>query len=225
MTRLTSREQKLLLWQECSVRGLSPKYVDAPDNEETQESPLVSSEMTEEDYLFPVDPPVFLLELSHSLTLFSKSPLNDITEEFVYRTKVAKVMEAITSLRDFLFCHPKYTRLQSRLLSDPLLLNHQALSLNLFLDYLPLLRSMAVQERISDYMFKIQEASNSDDASALMKNHGRRVTRRSKTRGREQYFDKLFPPYAFETSNKTANGIVELLANMSLLYTKANKQA
>jgi hypothetical protein len=224
MVRMTSRDRNLLHWHDRSVRGLSPLYAEILDNQETIEDPSMSSEMAEEDFLFPVDPPAFMLDMAHSLTLSPRSPLwNGINNEFLCRTKTKKLLEAMTVARDFIFAQPKYTRLLSRLSSHPLLdpcfKQHQPLSadFHLFLDYLPLLRCMAVQERIAEYLFKVQESSN--DGSSLM-NKGRRTTRRSLKRGREQYFETIVPSYLFVDSNKTAKDIVELLANTSLLYVR-----
>lgn len=220
MVKLTSRERSLLHWHERSVRGLSPLYAEDLDNEESSDDPPFSSEMTEEDFLFPVDPPTFMIDLSQSLDTSSRPPLSHcIRDEFFCRTKTTNLSETLTLTRECIFAQPKYIRLLSRLLSYPLCSQNRSMSsdYDLFLDYIPLLRCMAVQERVSEYMFKLQTSSN--DASSRA-NNGRRTTRRSLKRGREQYFDKIVPSHAFEGSMQTAQEIVELLANTSLLYER-----
>jgi hypothetical protein len=223
MVKVTSRERNLLHWHEHSVRGLIPLYSETLDNEETADVPPVSSEVAEEDFLFPVNPPAFMLDLAQLLHASKGvSSWNCINDEFICRKKITKVMEAMSMAREYIFAQPKYTRLLSRLLSfpllDPLCYQHQTFSthINFFLDYLPLLRCMAVQERVAEYVYNVQESSND---AYLMKN-GRRATRRSLKRGREQYFETIVPSYVFVGSNKTAKDIVEVLANTSLLYER-----
>jgi len=82
----------------------------------------------------------------------------------------------------------------------------------LFLDYLPLLRNMAVQERVSDAVFLAAQQQDPDGVANLT--NRMRSTRNNKKLGRKHFFEKMLPLKC----NKKAKDVGEFIADASLLY-------
>jgi hypothetical protein len=222
MVRLTSsREQKLLRWNECSIRGASPKYSDNVDEEESDEFRPTALDISEEDNLFLVDSPISMRALPLYLNPSSRSPVNVAQDEFFRQRKATKMLKTTKMLSGYIFPQASHIRFSQRFalsrFVNPSFTNQSSIvDSDLLLDYLPFLRGMAVQERISDCIFQAQEILDPDAASST--NHRKRETRRSKKLGREQYFEKIIPSYVFADSERTAKEITNQLADLSLLY-------
>jgi hypothetical protein len=223
MTRyLSHRERKLLRWNELSVRGCSLQYSGMVDEEEDQYREH-ATETSDEDYLLSKIFPTPLLDLPQILAISNTSSPCMLRYECYKQQQLSNCAESLRVLRESVFTNPKYTRYSRRLDLSTTEFDHDAIKLggldpDIFLDYLPLLRCMAVQERISEIIYKTQDTS-SDDCRSTSR---RRNTRLSKRLGREQYFDKIIQLYTWQESNPSSKDVADHLANMSMLY-KSNK--
>jgi hypothetical protein len=210
------KERKLLQLNECSIRGRSPQYsgLEFDTEDETLEFPW--SETSEEDWLHSIDVPTPLHSLPSLLNPLCASYETFLQAQWYKRAKESKRIEALDVLRDYIFTQPKYIQYSGRLESSLVENQMNMLDINLFLDYLPILRSMAVHERISDSIYHIQDVSNPNAIHVLSKRKPN--TRQSKRHGREHYFDKVIPSYVWEKSKLAVKEIGHQLAEMSLLY-------
>ena len=218
---LSRRERRLLRWNESSIRGCSLQYSGIADEDETDQYRENLSQSSEEDYLLSNSIPVPLVDLpqilSASTTLFPSS----VRYELYKQQQKSVCTEALHILRDSIFTHPKYTR-YSRRLEIPMpdtehcLIDSRTCMLDsdVFLDYLPLLRCMAEQERIAEFISKAQDQLSHDIPSTSR----RRSTRQSTRRGREHYFDQIVPSYTWKGSDRTSKDIADQLATMSMLH-------
>ena len=222
MTRyLSHRERKLLRWNELSIRGCSLQYSGVVDDDDGDEEEVKYRESTsvssDEDNLFSSSIPTALFDLPLVLTASTVTIHCTLRHEFYQQQQKSNRAELLQLLRDYAFTNPKYTRYSRRLELPVTELDHGLSELcmlesDIFLDYLPLLRNMAVQERISEFIFKTSSSSDCRSTTQRFK------TRRSKSLGRDQYFDKIIPSYTTKESNRTSKDIADRLANMSMLY-------
>jgi hypothetical protein len=220
MTRyLSNQERKLLRWNELSIRGCSLQYSGLFDEEEADKYRESVLESSDEDYLLTTAVPTSLFDLPQILTASSTTLPCTFRYEFHHQQQKSYRTEVLHLLRDSLFTNPKYTRYSQRLelpatKVDLGVTESCMLVSDIFLDYLPLLRCMAVQESISEFIYKTQDVSNQNGRSTTR----RRNTRLSIRLGREQYFDKIIPSYTLQASNMTTKEIVDSLASTSMLF-------
>lgn len=216
-----SRERNLLKLSESAIRGLSPPIADVTDDEETEEF-NINSDVPEEDMLLPANPPECVLSLPFYLSPSLYSPESVRKDHSLLRRKTSKTVEAINLFCDFIFTRDMQTRMVLRAMSrdvDPLISGHYAtVDSQLFLDYLPLMRCMAVHECSSEFIFNAAEAQD-PDAAATMTNR-LRSTRRSKKLGREHYLERVVPSFVWQQSDTTAKEVGERLADSSLLHER-----
>jgi hypothetical protein len=100
---------------------------------------------------------------------------------------------------------------------DPMLDTREMLDKRVFLDYLPLLRCMAVLERASDVASAADDPL-SQELSQTSTYEGRRVTRRGRKRGRVHYFEQAFECFSStDVDNKQAKNVGEKFAAAALL--------
>lgn len=202
------------------TRGRSPKYGGNHCEDGVDEFGETSTHQSDEDCLVCYCTPIVLLELPHILnTSYMSFPVLLLDERY-NRRKQSQRSRVLKLLKESIFTHPKYTRFFGRLQKESLSSSncsnfYSMLDGDIFLDYLPLLRCMAVQEQILESVFHSQGCSYPDGSSDL-----RRSTRRSLKNGREQYFDKIVPFHARQqlivNTNQTTQCIVQELCDMSL---------
>ena len=219
MTRnLSHRDRKLLRWNELSIRGCTLQYSGVIDDDETDQYREIALDSSDEDYLLSNDIPTPLVDLPHILiTLNATVPCAFRYECYKQQQKTNR-LESLHLLRTSIFTNPKYTRYFRRL-EMPITeavsgaTGTCMLHSDIFLDYLPMLRCMAVQERFSEFIYKTQDATSRDCLSTSR----RRNTRLSQRLGREQYFDKIIPLYTWQESDRSSKDVADHLANMSFL--------
>jgi hypothetical protein len=197
-----TRERNLLKWSERCVRGLLSA---APLQETTTEDECdevhPSFERTDEEAFLQAQVPSSLSSLSF---YFNRAAGNLYSPRWIEnasmdRRKEDRLAMASTILRGYIFVRGKQTRLclSATIRSvDPLLVGRMnRLDGGIVLDYLPMLRCMSALEREADFIFNtIQDA---DPDAAFDMAHRQRSTRRSRTRGREHYFEKVVPSFAW----------------------------
>lgn len=217
MTRyLSNKERKLLRWYEPSIRGCSLQYSGNLDENEGDQYREFASELSDEDYLLSNIVPIPLFDLPQFLSPQNKGLPQTLQYEFYKQQQKMIHAETWLLLRDSIFTNPKYIRYSRRLDlpfddANDCATDVTMLDSDIILDYLPLLRNMAVQEQVSEFTYKALKASNNDPATR------RRTTRQSIKLGREQYFDKIVPSYTWQESNRSSKDVVDRLADMSLL--------
>jgi hypothetical protein len=100
---------------------------------------------------------------------------------------------------------------------DPMLDISEMLDKRVFLDYLPLLRCMAVLERAAD-VASLEDDPLSQESSQGSAYEGRRVTRRGRKRGRVHYFEQAFECFSStDVNNKQAKNVGGMFAAAALL--------
>jgi hypothetical protein len=143
-------------------------------------------------------------------------------EQFLrVQRKAAKTEDIMDLLCDFIFPGQSRTRMFYRAMTrelDPLLETTETIDNELFLDYLPLLRCMAVRERACELLFQAAYAEDPDSAASMM--NRKRATRRGKKLGREHYFERKAPTSVWNESDKSAKEVGGLLAEQALLYER-----
>jgi hypothetical protein len=200
-----ARERSLLKWSECCVRGLqSAAPLEETKTEEEYDEFHPSFERTDEEAFLPAFVPSSLSSLSFHFNraagnLYSPRLIENVA---MNRRKEDRFAMASKILRGYIFVRGKHTRLclSATIRSvDPLLVGRlNRLDLGIVLDYLPMLRCMSALERQADLIFNaIQDA---DPNVAFDMAHRQRSTRRSRTRGREHYFEKVVPSFAWAES-------------------------
>ena len=220
----TARERSLLKRNQCSARGLSFSTAQLTDEQrEEEECAGWTCAVSEEDMLLPNDAPESLQSLpvllKSSCTLVS--PANALDVAITEHTIAARVDEMKDLLCDYVFASKLQTHLFFRSMArevDPLLERFGNVNSELFLDYLPILRCMSVQERVAEAVFLAAQEQDPDGVAGMT--HRKRSTRRSKKLGREHYFEKLPPPYTWEASDWTPREVADRLADASLLYER-----
>lgn len=210
------RERKLLRWNEASIRGCSLQYSGAVDEDETDQYCDNAPPSSDEDYLLSNQIPTPLFDLPHLLNA-SNATFPSLLQFEVYKQRKKSVRtEALHLLRDSLFTNTKSMR-YTRRLDMPLTEAEHGftdvstgtcmLDSDVFLDYIPLLRCMAEQESVAEFISKTQDVSTTR----------KRTTRLSIRLGREHYFDKIVARYTWKESNQTSKDVADRLASMSLL--------
>lgn len=214
-----SRERKLLKWSESNVRGLAPSSSNILEEVEP-DAFKSSADVSEEDMLLPSPVPNCILSLPLFLNPECRSSKYVLQSDAFQRSRATKTEGAMKILRDLMFAREKHTGVSLRATKrhvDPLLLERfKTVDTMFFLDYLPLLRCMAVHERVAESVFCAAQAKDPDAVSSLT-NRGR-STRRTKKLGREHYFEGVVPGFAWQKSSRTAKDVGSVLANSSLLY-------
>jgi hypothetical protein len=223
---ITARERNLVKRSVALCRGLScPRTDDSELLEENDDYAHMKFDRSEEDLLLPNGTPTCILALPFHLMNAHHSmgvlPIEPISHYIMNRKRVAKTEENMGMLRKYIFPLEKS---QSRMLAsstergfDPLLDIAETTEPQLFLDYLPLLRCMAVQEFIAELVYESVSSQDSEAADSLS---NRRNTRRSRKLGRQHYLEVIVPPFVWPDSDFTAKEIGAKLAKLSLVYDK-----
>lgn len=180
----TARERRILNRSEANLRGYAVQQQDAQDStgeedENSEEKLSLQFDRTEEDCYLPLSIPKYLHSLAVSLReseLLPRSPECNLQECLFDRKKRVCFESYLTLAGDYLFFPLEYsTKLFARGLTraiDPVL-TEETPDPRLFLDYLPLLRTMSVYEQ------QPQQQEKEDDAA---RRHSQRPSTRSSSR-------------------------------------------
>jgi len=226
----TVRERNLLKRNEFCARGFSfPTSQLADEQAEDNERAGLTAVVSEEDMLLPNDAPESMRSLpallKNACTLISHVSALDLA--LSRRTKIAKV----DGMKDLICKYVFPSSIPSKSISymafrsmprdvGPLFGNADStVDSLLFLDYLPILRSMAVQERVAEAVFLAAQAQDPNGTTGMT--NRKRSTRRSKKLGRKHYFETIPPSSIWDkTDYETPKQVAECLADASLLYYK-----
>lgn len=231
----TGRERRLLKKEPSLFRGLSssPNMSAAAEREKEDEDQVGFDQKTsnrfEEDVFLPGNVPACIGSLPRLLfdncrTSRIQFPLIQPTQyHLMKRKREMQAMDNFNLLRSyFMLSDPSQQRTlfhHNEPELDVLLLDEvtETKDATIFLDYLPMLRNMAVAECITEYLYKVSENSphNSNDQPITNR---RRNTRRSKKLGRQHYFDQLGREFVWKDSEYTPSQVGAKLANASLIY-------
>jgi hypothetical protein len=219
-----------MLMQRCerTLRGKAFRSEESQqDPVEDEEGEVIFWENSEEDmYLAnPIPHSAYLLPFqlkkvaankagAIGATLISHDPLFD-------RKRLAKLkhgmdmLEQCDSRHYFPWLKLFVPRISRQL--DPTLDMREMLDKRVFLDYLPLLRCMAVLERAAG-VASLEDDPLSQELSQASAYEGRRVTRRGRKRGRVHYFEQAFECFSStDVNDKQAKGVGEMFAAAALL--------
>ena len=212
----TARQRNALKQHERTGRGFA--FSIASILEEEVENEDSSMRASDEDMLLPHIAPDCIVRLPSylwSLRTFA-SPATALEIVLSRRSREVKAEKHKAILRDFIFVYRDDIRMLFRSIvrsCDPVLGGIENAEPQLFLDYLPILRTIAVQERISE---AIHNAAPSDGATKT--NRHRRSTRQTSKRGYVHYLESLAPPQTWRISDQSAKIVGDVLATNSLLY-------
>jgi len=221
MTRpKTARERNLLKISEKAARGFSFSLSQKLDEEEENEQSMPSSFSSDEDMLLPYAVPESVKELPSYLksACSNVAPASPLDIALSQRSKHAKIGEMKDLLCDFIFASQRHDRMSFRSMTrdvDPLLGVAGNVDEQLFLDYLPILRCISVEERGLEAVFNAAQEKDPDGVGHMT--NRQRSTRHSKKKGRAHYLEPLPPPKTWEDLGRTAKEVGDLLANASLL--------
>ena len=209
----SARERALLRYSELSARGCCGPpslVVDTPEiDEEYVSSRLVDHD---EDSFLPNHAPKSLDSLPNYLrnnrqpeaTLFQRIEEDPLLE----RRKTDKLYSVLGFLHDFIFPFRPQQGMRRRCLkpeANPSLPITEVADPQFFLDYLPILRCMAVHERSAERVFQLAKEHNPDNAMIL--SNRKRSTRRSKELGRKHYMECIVPEFVWrETVSQNLDG-------------------
>lgn len=186
------REGRLLRRMRRELRGTSLLFAEVEDEEEETASPKMKEE-PDDDALLPRPVPNSLLELPGYMRTVAKSPVAPIRSDISFsRRRNDKLKRQIDLLESYTFAFHRadvksfFCGLNRQV--DVLLDPGDSFDSRLVLDYLPLLRRMAIMERATDCFFKEQQ----DVQIASSLSNRSRSTRSSSKKGREHYFETAF---------------------------------
>ena len=216
---MTARERNLLKQHERAARGFA--FPEALILDEETENENFGWGSDEEDMLLPnraTDSIAGLPSYLWSMLLCSVVPPATALElSLSKRSRDKRTDKAKDILCDFVFVRRDDTRLFFRSMSrawDPLL-GPGNVEPQHFLDYLPMLRSISVQERFSE---AIHNAAQHENPAAHRRHQ--RTTRQTSKRGHVHYLESLVPPQTWRGSDQTAKQVGDYLADTSLLYDR-----
>ena len=221
---LNRRERNLLARNETSARGVSfPKATDVSEDEEDKKGEGIQNDVCDEDMFLPNPPPAPLW----SLPAYIRTHGGGVTDPFIKLNvderlsfeSMARRNKMRHWLVDYIFiCE---TRKDSRFFADlhrtldPLLSTSDTIDSRLWLDYLPLLRCMALLDQAGEITY--QKALSLDPGSASALPNRRRQTRRSRQQGFNYYFESLVPGQVWhEDDEVTAKDLVNAMAEFAL---------
>ena len=214
-------DRRLLKRTESDVRGLSLSSAeDFEPTDDDEDYKGLSFDKCEEDMFLPAPTPTCLLSLPTFLrqackTIGTSSALNRVEHKML-----AHWEKTIHLAADFVFpssTNHMFSRGLSRAL-DPSVKNRELIDSALFLDYLPLVRCMALHERAAEHVFAQAHAEDPELATTL--SNRQRSTRRSRKLGREHYLEKVSPAFQRQQTNnhESAKQIGSILAESVLVY-------
>jgi DNA polymerase III delta prime subunit len=187
-----ARERRLLCRMEKELRG-KPMTYEATDDEDEENSAPLFREESDDSFLLAGVVPISLHALPGYLRNQSIGRYPPIAWDFDFENRRKGVWEHQCSLlKSFTFANNQADiRIFASGLNrdmDCLLDPTYSFDSRILLDYLPLLRRMAVLERAWNHIFQHQE----DIAVAESLAHATRATRSSARRGRLHYFQEAF---------------------------------
>lgn len=228
----TGREQNLLRRHANLFRGVSAQMTSQKEQvEETDETLEFVTECSEEDQFLPNESSACVASLPSFLMQHHKpnivEPIEPLKNFMINRSREQRAIQDTALLRSYILPVDSSQRRSLYSLDqsdyDPLLDSMETKDPGFFLDYLPLLRGMAVSESLAEYVYETMvsssKATNDSDAADGFSN--RRIhTRRSKKLGFQHYFEKIVPDCVWKDSEHTPKEVGDVLANCSLVYTR-----
>lgn len=213
-------------------RGLAFPRAEVRDlSEEDDDEDHINFDRSEEDLFISNEAPACLISLSVDLMQTNSSldlpPIDPIRNQLFDTKRDIYAFNRFDLFRNYVFPHDiSLCRLflnQYELDYEPLLESTSIFSSMIFLDYLPILRGIAINECIGEFVHKT--ISLTED-SELFNNNDRRIgTRRSRKRGRIHHLEKIIPDYIFKKPyDKTPQDIATKLSESSLIYTKSKNE-
>lgn len=192
MVRPLPREGRLLTRIEHSLRGSCYTSATSETEEEGSDTTIFKEE-PEDDVLLPQRVPNAFHDLPGCLRSRSNVSFPTILWDFAFHDRKQDIWEyQLNLLRKYAFA---YNRVDLKLFyrglnrdTDCLLDSEDFLDNRLLLDYLPILRIIAVLERASDHFFSQQK----DDEVVSNLSNRSRSTRAATKKGREHYFETAF---------------------------------
>lgn len=217
------RERDLLIRTEQSLRGMSCRTMEniVEDEEKENEMPQdLPIDKTEEDMLLPHRTPTSVRSLPAHLRKTLQNPFlitDPVDFHLLKKKKQVQSKSMLNILCEFIFPGPSQARLFYKSVSrlvDPLVRTCETVDRSLFLDYLPLLRCMAVHEHIANTLFQI---STQENTGAPLTTNRKRSTRRGRKLGREHYLEVIAPAYTFQNSDQTVKTVGDTLCRSALI--------
>jgi hypothetical protein len=198
------------------------------DQGEAEEGSIIFWENSEEDMYLANPRPHSLSSLPYQLkkvaadkagaigaTLISQDPLFD-RKMLATLDHGMDMLEMCDSRLDFAWLKLFAPRISRQF--DPMLNAREMLDNRVVLDYLPLLRCMAVLERAAD-VASLDDDPLSQELSQASACEGR-LTRRGRKRGRVHYFEQAFECFSStDVNNKQAKNVGDMFAAAAALFT------
>ena len=191
----------------------------------------LNSNRSEEDAFLSNNAPVCLMELpsilmSNDTSVPSFPHPNTITDYLVTKTRIEKTNAHFNMLYHHVFPQDEswkrhLARGQTDVVNESMLPTIESMNQDICLDYLPILRGIAVAECIADSLYKISTTSSATGSvEAIMKGDrwSYRRTRRSQQTGRKNYFENFVPSYVWKETDVTPSNLIQKLAESSLTY-------
>jgi hypothetical protein len=209
-------------------RGLAfPKIGERGQEEEIDELTDVISVRSDEDFFLRDESMLCMASLSHFLTQHQKSddipPIEPVRNYLINQNREQRAKQELDLLRRYIIpidsslrrtlytaCEPEHDILLANSIDtkDPVF----------FLDYLPLLRYLAVSESIQEYIYNVTKSSDNSDTTDRFRNNRRINTRRSTQRGRQHYLEKIVPAWVWKDTDSQPKDIGEMMTKSSLVY-------
>jgi hypothetical protein len=218
----TLRERMLLKRSGEALRGFSlprDEAFEAPEDDDDYK--FMTFDRTEEGVFLSNPSPTSLLSLPFYLknAAGNKSQVSPDLDLLDSR-KIENMHEMTELLASYLFViYPLPAVMFSRGIArevDPLLPSVEMIDRRLFLEYLPILRGMSVQERAAGHIYDVAHASDPDAAASL--SNRVRHTRRNKAMGRVHYLGEVSAVFTWDTIARTAKDVGRVLAESLLVY-------
>jgi DNA polymerase III delta prime subunit len=213
-----ARERRLLCRMEKELRGKLMTY-EATDDEDEENSVPLFREESDDSFLLAGVVPISLHDLPGYLRNQSIGRYPPIAWDFDFENRRKGVWEHQCSLlKSFAFANNQADiRIFASGLNrdmDCLLDPTYSFDSRILLDYLPLLRRMAVLERAWNHIFQHQE--DTEVAKSLA--HATRATRSSARRGRLHYFQETFDFLRGLDNSEKSLEVGEAFASMTISY-------
>lgn len=222
---LNRRERNLLVRSETSARGLScPKTADISEEEDDKQEESNERDICDEDMFLPNASPAPLWSLPTYLLAHGGAVADRFikldTDERLSFESIDRRNRLRHWLLDYIFfCDSRknthfFADVHRPL--DPLLRCCDTMDSRLWLDYLPLLRCMALLDQKGDATY--QNALSLDPNSASALSNRNRQTRRSKQQGFKYYLESLVPTQVWhrEDNKVSAKDLAAAMAEFAL---------
>lgn len=217
----TAREHNMLKASEKAARGVVSFSLSQNLEEEENEQTMSSSFSSEEDMLLPNAVPESVKALPTYLksACLNVAPISPLDVSLSQRSRDAKINQMKGLVCRFVFAGAHQRRMYFWSMThgaDPLLGGAGHANSQFFLDYLPILRCISVQERGLEAALKTAQEIDPDGVAQMT--NRKRSTRQNQKKGRVHYLEQLAPQSIWEDFEFSPKEVGDFLADASLLY-------